>query len=213
MRYLRIGRIITLIIACVILSISFAIGKIRFFLLLNTDFGKAADYFFAAYTYLGDGLMWIAVLVITLYILKRKETLPLLISSFIITTILTQVCKYFILANEPRPITAIADHAVIHFVNILGQEPAAISSFPSGHTATAFTFYLLFCVLLNRKWWVFTGLIYALLVGYSRIYLAQHFPVDVAAGIIVGAVSVSISLLIQREWNKRRRSPEQMKHN
>jgi membrane-associated phospholipid phosphatase len=208
MRYLGIGRIITLIIACVILCISFAIGKIRFFLMLNTDLGKAADYFFAAFTYLGNGIMWIAVLVITLYLLKRKQALLLLVSSFIITTILTQLCKYFIFSNEPRPVTAIADHTIIHFVNILGQEPAAISSFPSGHTATAFTFYLLFCVLINRKWWVFTGLIYALLAGYSRIYLAQHFPVDVAAGMIVATVSVSISLLIQREWNKRRRSPE-----
>jgi membrane-associated phospholipid phosphatase len=72
-----------------------------------------------------------------------------------------------------------------------------MSSFPSGHTMTTFCIYLSFCLLINKSWWLYTGLAYAMLVGYSRIYLAQHFPLDVAAGIIGAIVSTWLSLLIQ----------------
>jgi undecaprenyl-diphosphatase len=57
-------------------------------------------------------------------------------------------------------------------------------SFPSGHTAGAFGA----AVSLSRMWpqgrvawWSL-----ALLMGYSRIYVGHHYPLDVAGGAIVG---------------------------
>jgi len=41
-------------------------------------------------------------------------------------------------------------------------------------------------------------------VGYSRIYLAQHFPIDVGAGIITGIISVAAAIQFQRYWWKRK---------
>jgi membrane-associated phospholipid phosphatase len=85
------------------------------------------------------------------------------------------------------------------------MHPHGFNSFPSGHTATAFCFYLLFCLLIFKKYWVYIGCIIAMLVGYSRIYLAQHFPLDVAAGILVAVVSTFLSVVIQRKWNNRKK--------
>ncbi len=189
------GCVISLCIAGVLFYTSYSMGKDAFFLLLNTDLGAVADYFFGVYTNMGDALIWIAVLLITLFVLKQKKAWPLLVAGFVISTIFTQVCKYLIIPDAPRPWKEITDHSLIHHVWFI--QPWLISSFPSGHTATAVSIYLIFCLLLRKKWWLIVGLIYAVLVGYSRIYLAQHFPFDVAAGIIVGVVTVALSLPIQ----------------
>ncbi|NNV56316.1 phosphatase PAP2 family protein [Limnovirga soli] len=198
----RAGAIIAGIAAIILIAFNFIIGKEQFFLLLNNNLGSFADYFFAAYTYLGDSILWPIVLAIVIFVLKRKDVIALLISCFIVITLLTQVCKYIIVPNAPRPIKAIADISLIHTVP--GVEMHTISSFPSGHTATAFSFYLLFCVLLKKNWWVTVGFLAALGVGYSRIYLAQHFPIDVGAGIITGIISVAAAIQFQRYWWKRK---------
>jgi membrane-associated phospholipid phosphatase len=196
----KIGAVLTLVLGISVLTCSFMFGKQELFLLLNTDLGKVADYFFIFATWMGDGAIWIPVLAIVLF-LKRKDLLPLLISSFCLTTLLTQICKYVIVPHELRPIRAIADTSLIH--TVAGVELHEVSSFPSGHTATAFTFYLLFCLILRNKSWLVWGLLYALCVAYSRVYLAQHFPVDLGAGMIVAFLSVAGSLPVQN-WFFRR---------
>lgn len=195
------GLLITFLLSVLTLGASFWLGKNNLFLLLNTNLGIVADYFFAAWTYTGDGSMWILALLVVLK-LKKKQYLPLLVSGFVWSTIFTQVCKYLIVPDEPRPIKAIADTSLIHTVK--GVELHTVSSFPSGHTATAFTFYLLFCLLLEKRWWLWVGLLYALLVAYSRVYLAQHFPLDTGAGMATAFVSAVLSLWIQQRVDARR---------
>lgn len=200
-RNFRIGVIIAISISAILLLLSWWMGKTNFFLLLNTNLGIAADYFFAIWTNVGDGLMWLLVLGIVLK-MKRKDLLPLIISGFVVSTLITQIFKYLIIPDELRPYKAIANHALIHTVFFV--EPYSTSSFPSGHTGTAFSFYLLFCLILQKSSWVYVGLTGALLVGYSRIYLAQHFPLDVAGGMIVGIITMLIASQIQKAWMKRK---------
>jgi len=200
----KTGAVITVLVGCILLATSLFVGNINLFLMLNNNLGVLADWLFRYYTNGGDGLVWIAVLLITVFVLKRKDVFPLLISSFILVTLFTQICKYVIVPDEPRPIKAIANTSLIHTVP--GVELHTISSFPSGHTAAAFAVYLLFCLLLAQSFWVYVGLILALFVGYSRIYLAQHFPVDVGAGMIVAVISVWLSLGIQKLYNSKRKT-------
>ena len=194
---------VSLLLAVILLAFSNITGKQKFFLELNTDLGIFADNFFAVYTYAGDGLMWIPVLLVTIFILKRKDCIPLLVSAFILSTLFIQGIKNFVLPAEPRPIKAILETSLIHTVQ--GVEVHTIGSFPSGHTATAFSIYLLFCLLINKRWWLIAGFIYAGMVGYSRIYLAQHFPTDIAGGIITAVISVWLSLKIQEYWWRKKR--------
>ncbi|HUS00379.1 MAG TPA: phosphatase PAP2 family protein [Chitinophagaceae bacterium] len=194
------GLLLSILCALILFILSYSYGKNQFFLLLNTDLGTVADNFFNFFSYLGDGLLWIPLVVYFVY-KEGKRMLPLLISSFALTTAFTQACKYLIVPDELRPTAAITNE-FIHTVN--GVTVHATASFPSGHTATAFVFYLIFCLVFENKLWLVAGLFYALIVGYSRIYLAQHFPFDVAAGIVVAIVSVIFSLLIQNRFSKRK---------
>ena len=77
------------------------------------------------------------------------------------------------------------------------------SSFPSGHTTTAFSIFLLGCLLIPKKWVVPVGFIYGCLVAYSRVYLAEHFPLDLGGGMLTAVATVWLSLLIQRAWDRR----------
>ena len=187
---------LTVITASIIFMFNQFIGKNELFLLLNSYLGKAADYIFTFFTFLGDGLWWIVMLI--LFISFRKKFLPILIFSFIFSEIFIESFKNYLLPNEPRPIKAIADTTLIHTVN--GVELHTIGSFPSGHTTQAFIFFLLACLMINKKWIVVVGFLYASLIGYSRIYLAQHFPRDVAGGMLFASISVLFSIIIYKKW-------------
>jgi membrane-associated phospholipid phosphatase len=62
-------------------------------------------------------------------------------------------------------------------------------SFPSGHTASVFALAVFLILALPYRWYSWIILLFACMVGYSRIYLSQHFPVDVWAGAMIGTFS------------------------
>lgn len=59
----------------------------------------------------------------------------------------------------------------------------------SGHSATIWAIALLSAMVLKRKWFTALMIVVALLVCYSRIYLACHFPQDILLGAGVGVLS------------------------
>jgi undecaprenyl-diphosphatase len=68
----------------------------------------------------------------------------------------------------------------------LAENPDAFS-FPSGHTAAAFAI----AVALSGEGSGLGALtlVLALGIALSRVYLGAHYPLDVAAGVVVGALS------------------------
>ena len=64
-----------------------------------------------------------------------------------------------------------------------------LHSFPSGHTVTAFSTTVLITYWCKNKLWGFPLLLVAILVGYSRMYLSEHFFEDVTAGSVIGVIT------------------------
>jgi membrane-associated phospholipid phosphatase len=190
------GAIITTVTGIALLLLSVCLGKNECFLLLNTDLGTTVDQFFRYWTNLGDGAVWIIVGL--LFVIYRRKLLPLCFSAIIISTLIVQVTKNLIFPSIPRPTKAINELALIHTVP--GVELHTMNSFPSGHTTTAFTVFLLACLVIPKKWVIPAGFMYALLVGYSRVYLAQHFPLDVGAGMLAAVISMLLSITIQKRF-------------
>lgn len=67
-------------------------------------------------------------------------------------------------------------------------------SFPSGHTAGAFVFAILIGHLIPIA--SVPLLIWAALVGYSRVYVGVHYPTDVLAGAILGTLCAKAGLSV-----------------
>jgi undecaprenyl-diphosphatase len=60
------------------------------------------------------------------------------------------------------------------------------SSFPSGHAATSVAGAIVLTFLLGR-WGLALGVL-AAAVCFSRVYIGVHYPLDVVAGALLGAV-------------------------
>jgi membrane-associated phospholipid phosphatase len=84
----------------------------------------------------------------------------------------------------------------IQNINITPVYRAGSTSFPSGHAAATFSTATALA-MAYPKWYVITpAFIWAGSVSYSRMYLGEHYPTDVAAGAFLGAGSaLSLSFL------------------
>jgi undecaprenyl-diphosphatase len=76
-------------------------------------------------------------------------------------------------------------------------------SFPSGHTAVAFAAAAVLAWLVPRAAPAFLAL--ALAIGYSRIYVGVHWPLDVVGGAVIGLVTALLLLAVARRRSVRLR--------
>jgi len=141
------------------------------------------DVFFQMVTMTGEEYFYIIAAAIIFWCVNKKFGYKLgfaLLTSTIVNTVLKDI------VNAARPIG-------VPGIRSLRLQTATGQSFPSGHTQGATTFWVSWIVQLKSKWIYIVGITAILLVGFSRLYLGVHYPIDIVGGMVVGTIWVFIS--------------------
>jgi membrane-associated phospholipid phosphatase len=141
------------------------------------------------------GIVIVVVLTVIYVLVRDRGLLPVAAAAVAAGAAwaLANVAKA--VADRPRPYEVVAGA-------VLRQQPAHGTSFPSSHTAVTLAVVIALVPFLPRAL-AAAGITYAVLVGWSRVYLGVHYPLDVLAGAgigmaVGGAVWLALRLLLRR---------------
>ena len=162
-----------------------SIPRLELHVLLNSGHSPWSDTFFRLFTLLGNG--WFAVVFSLFFLLVRFRYFLMLLASFVVSGLLAQFLKRVVFPGVLRPAAYLDQMPGLELVN--GIDLHHTLGFPSGHTTTAFAVLVLTGFLTGRRYAVFVGMLAAILAGLSRVYLSQHFLIDVLAGSLLGVFS------------------------
>ncbi len=149
------------------------------------------DYMMFIFSEIGD-IRYMLIFCITLLIIKKTRRLALvLILSILLGTMISAYLKLTLDRERPDikflgtqfPLTPEPD------TSIFGK-----GSYPSGHATRAATFAFVLGFALSGRFprgcyllWIFPAV-----MSTSRIYLLQHFPMDVIGGTILGIIIANV---------------------
>jgi undecaprenyl-diphosphatase len=140
-----------------------------------------------AVTHLGDGtsLTFLGLVMFAIGEGHTRQLGVLLALSTSLAAGLSQVLKRRLRRARPS-------HGIAGFQALVGNPDAF--SFPSGHTAA--TVALAIAWAHQGSWLGALAFGLASLVGFSRVYLGAHYPLDVMAGALLGLASGALALVL-----------------
>ncbi|WP_316734638.1 phosphatase PAP2 family protein [Pedobacter aquatilis] len=168
----------------------FSTEKVNGFILLNIYHTKILDVFFNIVTNLGDGILSL-LLGIVLIVLRKKKKASCLLLAYASSSLIAQIAKRIF--NLPRPRLLLEQLNIAYANFVTGVTLHDHHSFPSGHTTSAFAMATVLVLVFKKNKISTACILLAIVVGYSRIYLAQHFLLDVLAGAILGTTCALLS--------------------
>ncbi|ASZ12901.1 phosphatase PAP2 family protein [Chitinophaga pendula] len=182
---IRQTRVLLIPFLCLLLGvliIKFLYTKEEIYYYVNGLHFAAGDVFFPLVTELGSTTMALLVIFVLLCVSYRKGFIAA--TGFVFTAGIGAILKQLFGAPRPKLFfeQALREIYYVKGVTVLSNH----LSFPSGHSICAFTSATLLTYLVPRKAWGVLFLLLAMLVGYSRLYMSQHFFEDVAMGASLG---------------------------
>lgn len=179
----------------------------RLFLWLNFDGGAILDSIMSA---ISGVVLWIPLYLYIAWVVQRKygwkSMLAFLVCLALAMGIADMLCGIFkhtgllksLWADFParnRPMFDVAVRDLAHVVSYAHGPYGTVSA----HAATTAAMAILSALVLRKRWYSWTIAFIVLLISYSRIYLACHFPQDIALGLAVGLISGGAMYLLWRK--------------
>ncbi|MFO7370595.1 MAG: phosphatase PAP2 family protein [Bacteroidales bacterium] len=172
------------IILLLLIPFFFIYTKGEMHLHVNQYHSASFDWFFRHVTFMGDGLFVIVPAIILLFFSLRHFVF--LACAYLGSGLITQILKRVFFEDMARPGRFLAG-AQLHLVD--GVDLLGGRSFPSGHSTSAFALFLCLALISKNKTLKITCFVLACLTAFSRVYLSQHFIMDIYAGSIIGTLS------------------------
>jgi membrane-associated phospholipid phosphatase len=132
---------------------------------------------------MGDGVFIVLISIVFLFINVRIALLQLI--SYASSGMISLLLKYSFFEESHRPYYFLKVDPTFH--KIANFTYHISNSFPSGHTTSIFALMTIFALVYQQSKLVSVAFfLCAILVAFSRIYLSQHFLIDVVAGSFIG---------------------------
>ena len=175
-------------VSAVLLKTRTASWDLSLFRILNEVPAAAASVLTPlSHLFLPAGLIAVVMLAVVYVVARNRSVLPVAAGAVAAGTawLIAHVAKA--IADRSRPYEVMADA-------VLRQQPAHGTSFPSSHTAVTLAVAIALVPFLARPL-AAAGIAYAALVGWSRVYLGVHYPLDVLAGAGIGIAVGGVIML------------------
>jgi undecaprenyl-diphosphatase len=157
---------------------SLAEGCMPFLYFLESIRNPVFDWIFATITHLGEETFFLAFAIIFFWCVNKRQGYYILITG-LVGTVVNQVAKLFF--RIPRPWVLDPEFNIIESA----RAEATGYSFPSGHTQNVAGTFGAIAAFKPRKWLTALCVTIILLVGFSRMYLGVHTPLDVVVSLLI----------------------------
>lgn len=148
--------------------------NVKLFRGINRKRSRFLDIFYKYFFRLGKSYT-LPLFLPVFFIYGKWEAIIHLTVSLLITGVVMPAIKYTF--RHQRPSKLLDDVYLL--------EPVGFKSFPSADAAYAFTLFSV--MLFYGSWWIILLMfVYAVLIGYGRVYMGAHFPLDVMVGSFIG---------------------------
>lgn len=176
----------TILILIILTTVSFVFDE-QIAIWITSFQSEALNGIMLGFTNLVSFAVGVPAVLIIIYLLESARRRKVAISHIFIAIVLDVIVVLALkmLIGRARPFENGAVNNVV---------PEVFSSFPSGHSSRAFVIFGLLGKFYNYKYifWFF-----AVLVGFSRVYLGVHYLSDVLAGAIIGMLVAHYTVELQ----------------
>ena len=135
-------------------------------------------------TFLGESIIYVAVLVILYYIWDKSKAYK---------TILILISSVFVVA------TAKVSFHLDRPDEFWGYKQTSETSYglPSGHTQLSTTFWGALATIIPKWGMLSVGVVLPILIGFSRIFLVVHWFTDVLMGFGIGLIIIGLFIFLE----------------